>query len=81
MFGKMSVGVRTAAVTPKMTISIAITTNVYGLLSAMRTMASIDLYDGLLFDAPLPSPIRGRAMHASSACTIWFPSLSGTTNH
>ena len=47
MFGKMSVGVRTAAVTPKMTISIAITTNVYGLLSAIRTIASIDLYDGL----------------------------------
>ena len=47
MFGKMSVGVRTAAATPKMTISIAITTNVYGLLSAIRTIASIELYDGL----------------------------------
>ena len=47
MFGKMSVGVRTAAVTPKMTMSIAITTNVYGLLSAIRTIASIECYEDL----------------------------------
>ena len=44
MFGKMSVGVRTAAATPKMTINIAITTNVYGLFKAIRTMESIGLF-------------------------------------
>ena len=41
MLGKMSVGVLIAAATPKMTISIAITTNVYGLFRAIRTIASI----------------------------------------
>ena len=41
MLGKMSVGVRTQAPTPKMTMSIAMTMKVYGRLSAMRTMASI----------------------------------------
>ena len=46
MLGKMSVGVRTAAVTPKTTINIAITTNVYGLFKAMRTIASIRLFGG-----------------------------------
>ena len=46
MLGKMSVGVLIAADTPKMTISIAITTNVYGLLRAIRTIASIELFDG-----------------------------------
>ena len=45
MLGKMSIGVLTAAVTPKMTISIAITTKVYGLVRAIRTIASIGLFE------------------------------------
>ena len=60
MFGKMSVGVRTAAVTPKMTISIAITTNVYGLFSAMRTIASIELFDTVPCRCDCPTPVKAQ---------------------
>ena len=42
MSGKMSVGVRSAASGPKIRISSASTTNVYGRLSAMRTSAIIN---------------------------------------
>src|SRR5262245_39242561 len=37
MSGKMSTGIRTSVTAPMMTISIDITTNVYGRFSAMRT--------------------------------------------
>ena len=39
MFGKISVGVRIADSTPKIRISIAMTTNVYGRERAIRTIA------------------------------------------
>src|SRR5271155_2469943 len=42
MSGKMSVGIRKIVTTPGMTMSIDITTNVYGRLSAMRTSHIID---------------------------------------
>ena len=38
MLGKMSVGVNSAARTPKMAMATARTTNVYGRLSAVRTI-------------------------------------------
>src|ERR1700681_3201596 len=41
MFGKMSVGVRRADATPKIMISSAITTNVYGRRSASLTMPTM----------------------------------------
>ena len=64
--------------TPKMTMSIAITTNVYGLLSAIRTIASIESYDCLSVYAHA-APAPGRAEHArSAACTGETSSLSGT---
>jgi hypothetical protein len=42
MSGKMSVDIRKIVTTPRMTMSIDITTNVYGRLSAMRTSHIID---------------------------------------
>ncbi len=41
MFGKMSVGVLITASTPNIKIRIASTTNVYGLRSARRTIATM----------------------------------------
>jgi hypothetical protein len=41
MFGKMSVGVRRAAVVPKIRINSAMTTNVYGRRRASRTIPII----------------------------------------
>jgi hypothetical protein len=43
ILGSISVGVRTAERTPKIPISIAMTTKVYGLARAIRTIAIIPL--------------------------------------
>src|SRR5882757_2269466 len=45
MFGKMSVGVRSADAVPKIRISTAMTTNVYGRRKASRTIPSMTFSD------------------------------------
>src|SRR4051812_20119970 len=45
MSGKMSVGIRRIVATPMMTMSIDITTNVYGRLSATRTIHMVHSHE------------------------------------
>ena len=80
MVGKMSIGVRTAAVTPKMTTSIAITTNVYGLFSAIRTIASIESFAGFTISR---ADTQGPACAAPPAQSrrMTFVSLEERANH
>src|SRR3981189_143888 len=58
MFGKMSVGVRRADATPKIMISTAMTTKVYGRRSASLTMPII--IASALPESGYHEPLRGK---------------------
>src|SRR5262245_57035203 len=74
MFGKISVGVRSAASAPMIRIKIANTTNVYGRLSASRTIHINDLV--VTFQAAENAQQLGER-DTASVNAIGLPSLVG----
>src|SRR6201990_618276 len=61
MFGKMSVGVRSADTVPKIRVSTAMTTNVYGRRKASRTIPIIPFSD-VKRNVVAGAPTRGAAL-------------------